>query len=223
MDYTDFTALMEACAPNVAIETMAAIVQQESNFNPFSIGVNGTYTLKRQPKNKEEAIETVNWLIKEKQTNLDIGIAQINTKNLKKYNVPIEEAFDSCTNIKVGAAILTDNYQRVLETGMKGQGALQAAISEYNTGSTVNGFKNGYVQKVINNVKPLTVSVPALTPNPMYIAGYPITKVKTNTSQPQSKEAVQFSQNDDYSQINVYQPQKTNLDVFVYKALPHTK
>ena len=223
MDYTDFTALMEACAPNVAIETMAAIVQQESNFNPFSIGVNGNYILKRQPKNKEEAIETVNWLIKEKQTNLDIGIAQINTKNLKKYNVPIEEAFDSCTNIKVGAAILTDNYQRVLETGMKGQGALQAAISEYNTGSTVNGFKNGYVQKVINNVKPLTVSVPALTPNLMYIAGSTITKVKTNTSQPQSKEAVQFSQNDDYSQINVYQPQKTNLDVFVYKALPHTK
>jgi type IV secretion system protein VirB1 len=220
MDYTNFTALMEACAPNVAIETMAAIVQQESNFNQFSIGVNGDYVLKRQPKSKEEALESVTWLIKEKQSNLDIGIAQINTKNLTKYSVSIEEAFDPCTNIKVGAAILTDNYQRALESGMNGQGALQAAISEYNTGSIVKGFKNGYVQKIIDNVKPLVVTVPALEPNPSKTSTTTISKSVNN---PQSKEAVQFTQDDKYSQINVYQSKKLNTAAFVYKSSEQTK
>nr|WP_283204860.1 transglycosylase SLT domain-containing protein [Bathymodiolus heckerae thiotrophic gill symbiont] len=143
-----------------------------------------------------------------------MGIAQINTKNLKKYNISIEEAFDPCTNIKVGAAILTDNYQRALESGMKGQGALHAAISEYNTGSIVNGLKNGYVQKVIKNVKPLAVSVPALRSTSLNIS---LSEVKKVISQPKPKEAVQSSQNDKYSQINVYQSEKTDLDVFVYK------
>jgi hypothetical protein len=32
---------------------MAAIVKQESGFKPFSIGVNGAYILKRQPKTKK--------------------------------------------------------------------------------------------------------------------------------------------------------------------------
>lgn len=221
MDYTNFTELMEACAPNVAIETMAAIVQQESNFNQFSIGVNGDYILRRQPQSKEEALETVTWLIKEKQSNLDIGIAQINTKNLKKYGVSIEEAFDPCTNIKVGADILTDNYQRALESGMKGQGALQAAISEYNTGSIVNGFKNGYVQKVINNVKPISIAVPALSSNPSKTRAttLPLTKSSHNS---QLKEVVQ-SRDDKYSQINVYQNKKVNTDIFVYKAISRIK
>lgn len=215
MDYTNFTALMESCAPNVAIETMSAIVQQESNFNPFSIGVNGDYILERQPKTKKEALESITWLMNEKQTNLDIGIAQINTKNLTKYSVSIEEAFDPCTNIKVGAAILTDNYQRSLESGMNGQEALQAAISEYNTGSIVNGFKNGYVQKIINNVKPLVVSVPALTPNPSKTPVPELPKTKTDHI-PQSEEAVQFTNDDNYSQINVYQSKNTDSDIFVY-------
>ena len=222
MDYTNFTALMEACAPNVAIETMAAIVQQESNFNQFSIGVNGDYILKRQPKSKEEALESVTWLIKEKQSNLDIGIAQINTENLKKYDVSIEEAFDPCTNIKVGADILTDNYQRALESGMKGQGALQVAISEYNTGSKVNGFKNGYVQKIIDNVKPLVVAVPDLEPNPSKKSTTTISISKL-VNIPQSKEAVQFTQDDKYSQINVYQSKKLNTAAFVYKSSEHIK
>jgi len=220
MDYTNFTELMEACAPNVAIETMAAIVQQESNFNQFSIGVNGDYILRRQPQSKEEALETVTWLIKEKQSNLDIGIAQINTKNLKKYGVSIEEAFDPCTNIKVGADILTDNYQRALKTGMKGQGALQAAISEYNTGSAVNGFKNGYVQKIIDNVKPLVVAVPALKPNLLKTS---TTTISKPVNIPQSKEAVQFTQGDKYSQINVYQSKKLNTTAFVYKTSERIK
>jgi type IV secretion system protein VirB1 len=215
MDYTNFTALMESCAPNVAIETMSAIVQQESNFNPFSIGVNGDYILERQPKTKKEALESITWLMNEKQTNLDIGIAQINTKNLTKYSVSIEEAFDPCTNIKVGAAILTDNYQRALESGMNWQEALQAAISEYNTGSIVNGFKNGYVQKIINNVKPLVVSVPALTPNPSKTPVPELPKTKTDHI-PQSEEAVQFTNDDNYSQINVYQSKNTDSDIFVY-------
>lgn len=217
MDYTNFTALMEACAPNVAIETMAAIVKQESGFKPFSIGVNGAYILKRQPKTKKEALESVAWLIQEKQTNLDIGIAQVNTKNLKKYGVSIEEAFDPCINVKVGAAILTDNYQRALEAGMKGQGALHAAISEYNTGSTVNGFKNGYVQKVINNVKPLAISVPTLNPNPLKSNTSDLLASKTNYI-PQTKEAVQFSRNADSLQINVYQNEKLKTNAFVYKT-----
>jgi hypothetical protein len=55
--------------------------------------------------------------------------------------------------------------------------------------------------------------VPALTPNP---SKTPVPEIPKTAHIPQSKEAVQFTNDDDYSQINVYQSKNTNSDIFVY-------
>lgn len=220
MDYQDFKHLSETCAPNVAVETMAAIVEQESGFNPYAIGVNGEYRLEKQPQSKDEALKTVYWLRRKNKTNLDIGLSQINTKNIEKYNLTIEETFDPCINIKTGAKILTDNYQRAINYGMEGQEALLAAISEYNTGDWEKGFENGYVQRVINKVEPDLIDVPALKKNPKLnqevSKGNEIKPEITKKERP-IKESVQSSQ-ENLQKEQVYQSGQENQGLFVYKA-----
>ena len=164
---------MDTCAANVSIQTMSAIVSQESNFNPYAIGVNGDYTLEKQPTTKKEALEVVEWLAKQDITNIDLGLGQISKGNRKAYGITPEEAFDPCRNVQVSGAILTDNYRRALNSGLDEQDALKVAISEYNTGSTTAGFSNGYVQKIINKVQIATIFVPDLIKEGALISAQP--------------------------------------------------
>lgn len=155
----DFNALVTECAPWVAPQTMAAIVRTESQFKPFAININGKAKLERQPATKEEAVITAKWLI-ENRYNIDLGLGQVNSVNLAKTNLSVEDAFDPCKNLAAAATILKWNYESASKKIPDEQAALQAAISAYNTGSFTRGFNNGYVQKVVSNanVKSLAVA-----------------------------------------------------------------
>ena len=146
----DFNALVTECAPWVAPQTMAAIVRTESQFKPFAININGKAKLERQPATKEEAVITAKWLIENKY-NIDLGLGQVNSVNLAKTNLSIDDAFDPCKNLAAAATILKWNYESASKKIPDEQAALQAAISAYNTGSFTRGFNNGYVQKVVSN------------------------------------------------------------------------
>ncbi len=163
----DFIALAQECAPSVAHETMAAIVKTESAFRPLAIGVNRGARLARQPENKAEAVETAKWLIANGH-NIDMGLGQVNSANLAKTGLTVEDAFDPCKNLAAAAKILTWNYQAASRKVKGEQPALHAALSAYNTGSFTRGFANGYVQKVVNNTGAApaipAVTVPAIAP-----------------------------------------------------------
>lgn len=146
----DFNALSAECAPWVAPQTMAAIVKTESQFNPLAININAGAKLERQPANKEEAVITAKWLIANNY-NIDLGLGQVNSANLVKTNLSVEDAFDACKNLAAAATILQWNYESASKKISGEQAALHAAISAYNTGSFTKGFNNGYVQKVLNN------------------------------------------------------------------------
>lgn len=146
----DFHDLSLECAPWVAPQTMAAIVKTESQFNPLAININGGAKLERQPVNKDEAVVTAKWLIANRY-NIDMGLGQVNSANLAKTNLSVEDAFDACKNLAAAATILQWNYESASKKVTGEQAALQAAISAYNTGSFTKGFGNGYVQKVLNN------------------------------------------------------------------------
>lgn len=164
----DFVSLSQECAPAVAHQTMAAIVRTESQFRPLSIGVNGGTRLTRQPQSKQEAVVTAKWLIANGY-NIDLGLGQVNSANLQKVGLSVEDAFDPCRNLAAAASILFGNYQAAKNKGQTGQAALHAALSAYNTGSFSKGFANGYVQKVVANAKDTAV-VPAIdgaTPIPL--------------------------------------------------------
>lgn len=150
----EFLALAQECAPTVAPQTMAAIVQVESSFNPYAIGVVGG-RLERQPRNQQEAVATAQAL-HDADWNFSVGAAQVNRYNLPKYNLSYEQAFDPCESLRVGSMILEDCYTRALPT-VEGdeQRALQSAFSCYYSGNFSRGFlpdeqgKPSYVEKVV--------------------------------------------------------------------------
>src|SRR3546814_15307518 len=57
-------ALLQACAPQVAPETMMAVIRVESAGDPFRIGVNKGGALRRQPGNAADAIATAKGLMR---------------------------------------------------------------------------------------------------------------------------------------------------------------
>ena len=175
----DFVALAQECAPWVAHSTMAAIVKTESAFRPLAIGVNGRARLARQPETKEEAVVTAKWLISHGH-NIDMGLGQVNSANLAKTGLTVEDAFEPCKNVAAAATILHWNYQAARGKVQGEQAALRAALSAYNTGSFTKGFSNGYVQKVVNNAAAAVpgMAVQAAAPIPLVGAQAPKTAVK---------------------------------------------
>jgi type IV secretion system protein VirB1 len=134
------------CAPNVAVSTMGAIIRVESGGNPLAMNVN---RLKVQPVVPKTAPEVAalakEWIAR--GFTVDLGLAQINSANLPALGLTVEQVLDPCNNIRAGAKILTAGYGRAVAVHGPGQRALQAALSEYNTGDAQKGFRNGYVQK----------------------------------------------------------------------------
>jgi type IV secretion system protein VirB1 len=140
--------LASQCAPNVAPQTVAAIVRTESRGNPFALNVNGA----RQPapqSNAADAAATARRYLAAGYS-VDLGLGQINSRNMRKLGLTWKTVFDPCTNIAALGQILSQNYQAVAG-GRHPQTALRLAISLYNTGSTSRGFRNGYVAKVVGN------------------------------------------------------------------------
>jgi type IV secretion system protein VirB1 len=154
----DLPTLIQECAPNVAMNTVTAIMRPESSFQPHAINVNGQKRLARQPRSREEAVAWSKWLINQGYS-VDMGLMQINSKNIQRLGIPVEHIFEPCTNINTGAKILTENYGRAVSRYGQGKTALLSAVSAYNTGNFRDGFSNGYVQKV---VKAANLKVPPL-------------------------------------------------------------
>jgi type IV secretion system protein VirB1 len=148
----DLPALAQQCAPTVAYTTLAAVVTHESKVNPFQIGINGGARLSRVPETKEEAIEIAKKLLG-MGMNIDMGLSQINSANLPKLGLTVEQVFDPCTNLQAGATVLHWCYGPAAKKYGAGQVALQAALSCYNTGNFMRGLANGYVASVYKNAK----------------------------------------------------------------------
>ena len=149
----DFATLIESCAPWVAHATLAALVGTESAYQPWAIGINGGHTLTRQPRTQDEAVASAKTLIA-RGYNIDLGLGQLNSATLARIGLPVEQAFDPCTNIAVAATLLATHYDTARTRGMEEQAALHAALSAYNTGSMTRGFTNGYVQRVLRHAGP---------------------------------------------------------------------
>lgn len=143
------TALIVACAPQVAPDTAVKIIRTESGGNPYAIGVNGPYVVRPQPRNKEQAVATAQKLLSLPGVrSIDVGLGQINSDNFRWLGLTLESAFDHCTNVRSMQTVLVKSYERHAKTKGPGQAALQAALSEYNTGHPQRGLRNGYVQKI---------------------------------------------------------------------------
>lgn len=155
--------LARTCAPDVHPLTVAYLVSAESRNNPYAINVNGGRSLPRAPRNEQEARAAIDWL-DQRGWNYDVGYAQINSANFRSLGLTGAQLLDPCTNLRASAQILGDCYARAVQAIGEGQGALQRALSCYNTGSQSRGFNNGYVKRVVAQVK---LKIPALLDGPI--------------------------------------------------------
>lgn len=138
--------MMQTCAPNVAPQTIAAIIQVESGGNPYALGVNGKVKRLPRPTNAQEAARQARYYMS-LGVSVDLGLMQINSRNLPGLGYTVEQVLDPCNNLKAGSRILSRGYAGAIKRYGTGQDALKAALSAYNTGNYEQGFKNGYVAK----------------------------------------------------------------------------
>lgn len=152
-----FAQLAASCAPQVAVETLAAVARTESGFNHLAIHDN---TTRRSHKvsSRAEAIALATELVVVDQHSVDLGIMQINSANFPRLGMTVTDAFDPCRSLAAAQRVLMDGYAAPV-AGDDQQPALQQALSRYNTGHPVRGVANGYVQRVQASAE---VVVPAI-------------------------------------------------------------
>ena len=148
------------CAPGVPGDTLLAIARTESGLNPYAISINrpkaaarraghpdGQLILAKQPKNVKEAKSWLRRLSVHHYT-VSVGLMQVNVDTARQFHMKPDQLLDSCTNLRVSAAILIRLYTESAREMGEGFRALDVALSLYNTGDPRTGFQNGYVADV---------------------------------------------------------------------------
>src|SRR3546814_4476699 len=118
--------LAAQCAPSVAPATIAAIVQTESQGFEWAINVNGLGR-KIVPTSREQAVALARHYIG-KGHSVDLGLGQINSRNMKALGMTWDNVFDTCTNIAAAGALLPGNYHSV-RAGLPSQTELHPHLS----------------------------------------------------------------------------------------------
>ena len=180
--------ILLACSTMVHVETLHALIQTESSYNPYAIAIVDGAPLRKQPQTREEA-EMVLDDLEAKGLNYSVGLGQVNKRNFAQYGVTGKQLLDSCTNIKVSEKILSACYT---DSPNK---SVAEALSCYYAGNFSYGFvrerKNGldtsYVERVIGNVKDKEeIVVPSIKGEIPQV----LTKVREPKTKAQPKKAV---------------------------------
>ena len=146
-------AMLQECAPEVAPVTMAAIVQTESSGWPWTIDVNGLPGGSMRFSTKQAAIAAATRYIR-MGYKVDMGLAQVDSENLSWLGLSVQQAFNSCTNLRAAQRILVGAYQ---QAGANGTQSLAGAFQAYNSGNTRG---DGHYARVV--YRQAGVEVPAI-------------------------------------------------------------
>jgi type IV secretion system protein VirB1 len=146
----DIPVLLKECAPSAHHTVLNALIKTESGGDPFVIHDNNNRSAVHS-RTSDEAITKAEDLIRQGHS-VDMGLAQINSRNLSKLGLSVHQVFDPCTNIKAASTIYSWGLKMAVDKYGEGQQATLAALSVYNTGSLSAGFSNGYVQKVASKL-----------------------------------------------------------------------
>src|SRR5690606_8108839 len=116
-----------------------------------------------RPRTVAAAVQTAQGLVAAGH-DVDLGLGQINVRNLARLGLTLETVFEPCRNLAAAAAVLRDGYARGRALHGPGQAALRVALSVYNTGDPQRGFANGYVARVVAHAAPPAPHTPAEPP-----------------------------------------------------------
>jgi type IV secretion system protein VirB1 len=140
-------SLAQTCAPGVAPETLLSVAVAESGLDPLAVAVNGPHRLVFHPATAAEAqAVAARWIAAGRS--VDLGLGQINSRNLAPLGLSLAGVFDACRNLAASATVLADGYRRAAPVLGAEQAGLATALSYYNTGDAMRGRRNGYVDRV---------------------------------------------------------------------------
>lgn len=108
IDAVAFSVLLDRCAPGAPGRELTAIVRQASGFEPHVIGTGGRKPVSIQADSKAEAITLATELMIGGQR-IRIGLAQIDSTDLKRLGVSLSDAFEPCTNLKAATQLIKEN------------------------------------------------------------------------------------------------------------------
>lgn len=160
-------AIIAACGAGVAPATTQAIIQAESRGNPLALNVNGLAGAQPRARSIAHAAQLARVYI-DAGYSVDIGLMQVNSRNLPRLGLTVETVLEPCENIRAGTTILREAYRLARQSQPHGDAALKVALSYYNTGNGTRGFRNGYVARYYgagSNVRP-AASAPTRTASP---------------------------------------------------------
>lgn len=146
----DIPVLLKECVPSAHHLVLNALIKTESGGDPFVVHNNNNRVTVRS-RTSDEAIANAEDLIRQGYS-VDMGLGQINSRNLPKLGLSVRQIFDPCTNIKAASTIYSWGLRMAVDKYGEGQQATFAALSVYNTGSLSAGFSNGYVGKVASKL-----------------------------------------------------------------------
>ncbi|CCO25162.1 lytic transglycosylase domain-containing protein [Maridesulfovibrio hydrothermalis] len=124
-------------------EILNAIADHESGYNPWAVNVAGRSFY---PSSREEALAIIE---ENRKKSFDVGLMQINSYWIKKFDLTPAEALEPEENLRLGAWILRYCLDRY--------GYNWRAIGAYHTGSPKNlpERSRAYAVKVMNKYKKL--------------------------------------------------------------------
>ncbi|WP_299239911.1 lytic transglycosylase domain-containing protein [Sulfurihydrogenibium sp.] len=98
---------------DIPYQLLVAIAKIESGFRPWVININqnGRSVKVINPKSVEEAAIYLQYL-HDNGYNYDVGVGQINVRNIKRLGLRPQQLLDPCNNIMVSAYILKENVLR---------------------------------------------------------------------------------------------------------------
>ena len=112
---------------------MQALVRTESAWNPYAIGPDAGQRAIAQPQTLDEAVKTVKQL-QAAGAKFSVGLAQIHISNVTGRGMTWEQAFDPCSNLRMGQTILFEYYGKAIKEGDSGVDAVWAALRGDNSG-----------------------------------------------------------------------------------------
>lgn len=144
----DYLALAQNCAPDIDAALVVRLIERESGFNPFAIGLDGRAALRPQPRNFDEAVQAAERLIREGKT-FSVGSAQLHITNVRRLRLTWRQVFHPCTNLRYGQTIFLHFHRQAIAAGLRGDDAVFAALRGYNSGRIHGSVSNGYATAIL--------------------------------------------------------------------------
>jgi len=140
----DFLSFAETCGPDVHPVTTVAMIKAESRYQPLAVR-NNTSKQTFYPATIDEARVLVEGFAA-KGDRLAIGLMQVTTPWVTRYNIKPADLLDGCTNVRIGTSILRANYEACTRVGRSPKATLECALSMYWSGDDAVG--GAYVNQV---------------------------------------------------------------------------